>query len=220
MPEQQGPAPGRSALEGRARSRYRLLLGIFPRQFRQRWGTDMEAVLLYRLRSAGGGRLARISAWSGVIWDALVGASREWGVHLLGGGPARRAAQRKDGEGMIGSLLQDVRYGVRGLRGAPGASLIAVLTLALGIGANTATFTVIDGILLEPLPYEQPDRIVSVWPAGNFNQALVREVAAQVPALERVAGISVWTAVLTGAGEPLVLVVGGGSPGGVSFLRV
>lgn len=61
------------------------------------------------------------------------------------------------------SVLQDVRYGLRGLARDRGFTLVAILTLALGIGANTAVFTVIAGVLLRPLPYPEADRIVKVW---------------------------------------------------------
>ncbi|HEX8764415.1 MAG TPA: permease prefix domain 1-containing protein, partial [Candidatus Acidoferrum sp.] len=130
---------------------------------------------------------------------------------------AKEECRDARGVNFIDSVLQDLRYGVRTLGKNPGFAAVAVLTLALGIGANTAVFTVVNGVLLRPMPFPEPDRLVLVsltprggpfvWEPGVSDRDYLafRE---QDQAFERIASFtSRATANLTGAGDPVQIPV-------------
>jgi putative ABC transport system permease protein len=102
------------------------------------------------------------------------------------------------------TLLHDLRYAVRQLRKTPGLTVLAVLSLTLGIGANTAIFTVIESVLLRPLPYVHADRLLFIGPAGDkpgFGSTSwlnYHDIAAQSKLLEYAAGYSEDVSVVEG----------------------
>jgi putative ABC transport system permease protein len=108
---------------------------------------------------------------------------------------------------MLDSLRQDAVYAVRGLRQSPGFALVAVLTLALGIGATCAIFTIVNAVLLRPLPFPESDRLVQVeqvWkgkPVVYLSPQNFLDIEAQTRSFERLAAIDVTGVTLTGRGE-------------------
>jgi putative ABC transport system permease protein len=137
---------------------------------------------------------------------------------------AERAAERSFGQlarvkeycrdikggGLLETLLQDVKFGARTLRKSRGFTLVAVLTLAIGIGANTAIFSVVEAVLLRQLPYPEADRLVVVWennrmrarPHNVVNQGNFLDWREQSKSFEGMAAFADQRLGLTGGGEP------------------
>ncbi|HEV7891974.1 MAG TPA: ABC transporter permease [Pyrinomonadaceae bacterium] len=127
------------------------------------------------------------------------------------------------------TVWQDFRYGARSLRKSPGFTFVAVVTLALGVGANTAVFSVVNAVLLRPLPYENPGQLVRLWADSSgqrtdrnqFSPAEVTEFRDQLTTFEEVGlfdyGLS---ANLTGGGQPERVNGSEATPGLFTTLRV
>jgi len=117
-------------------------------------------------------------------------ARREALMRLGGAEQARQAYRERATLPPLESFLQDVRFAMRQMRRAPAFTVTAVLTLALGIGANAVIYTLVDSILLRPLPYAQQDRLVRIAGTNSplFPKGWIRELGAHATALKSVAG--------------------------------
>jgi len=119
---------------------YQLLLLLYPASFRAEYGEEMRAVFARRRRDAAG-LPGIVWLWIAAFFETLRDAAAvHWDI-----------------------LRQDLRYTARTLGRTPGFTLTAILVMALGIGANTAAFSVTDFVLIRPLPFPQPDRLVQLW---------------------------------------------------------
>jgi hypothetical protein len=157
-----------------ARQLVRILLRLYPAPFRERYADDMEEAFADRWYAAVSAH-ARALLLVRSIANLLLSAAAERRRSSFNGSIA--AAPVSDGAGgtggFVASLLQDARYALRSLRAQPGFSFLLIATLAVGIGAIAAVFSVVDGVLLEPLPFPESDRLVAVWgrfdPESGFN---------------------------------------------------
>ena len=122
-------------------------------------------------------------------------------------------------------LFKDIRYGMRSLLRQPGFTAIVVLTLALGIGANTAIFSVVYSVLIKPLPFNRPDRIVLLWgdnretgeSRNQMSHTDVVDYKAQQTLFDSIATYSSWRPLISGTGEPARI---NGALVGDDFFRV
>ena len=138
--------------------------------WRRRVEQDLDDELRYNLEE-----VIRERTESGV---SAAQARREALREIGGLEQAKERCRDARGLGFLETTVQDIRYGARGLRRNPGFSAVVVLTLALGLGANTAIFSLVNGILLEPLPYRSPERLVSI--TGTYPKGALVEMREQI----------------------------------------
>ena len=144
------------------------------------------------------------------------------------GGPVQIKEQQHEQRGLpfVETTMQDVRYGLRALRKSPAYSLVAIATLAIGIGAGTAVFTVVGAVLLRPLPFAAPDRLVRIyetnplrrWTANIAAPANYWDWRTQNKSFVDVAAYEQFNSTGSGAGD--VFLTGFGEPQGLKALGV
>jgi len=174
---------------------YRALLRLYPSGYRQEYGEELLATFVDKARERTG-LLAplrnALAAAGDVVPNALL-------VHA-------------------DLLHQDLRHAVRSLARTPGFALTVVLVVALGVGANTAAFSLADFVLLRPLPFREPDRLVKLWQAtpgyGRFqlSPANYRDWRAAARSFEGIAGYTNRQANLVGTSEPERLEIARATP--------
>ena len=157
---------------------YRGALRCMPRSFRAQHAGEIERTLAEGGNGTGGARFG----W-GAALDLAGGLLAEWG----------RAVRRFS----LTDVGRDARVAVRGLRGAPGFTLLAVTALALGVGANASVFSLVNEIVLQPLPVREPERLVNIYldqPGANsftgFSWPEYRDYRAAPGDLEGLAALS------------------------------
>src|SRR5688572_2851276 len=148
---------------------YALLLFALPGDVRREFGDDM--VQLFRdQQAATPGLRDRARLWLAALADVTTEATSARAERWRGIPIPRRPSMR--------TFLFDFRHGFRLMRRYPSSTLLAILTLAIGIGATTAIFSVLDAVVLRKLPYEDPDKIVMVWEKREREGVLNNVVAA------------------------------------------
>ncbi|HKG92272.1 MAG TPA: ABC transporter permease [Gemmatimonadaceae bacterium] len=140
---------------------YRALLRLLPAPLRERHGREMESLLVEALERSSG--LARVGVWIAAAWDVVRCAPVE---HLRHWRRRRRQAELEalttleTTGSLMSALAHDLRFALRAFARQPGATALVVLTLALGVAANTAVFSLLNGLFLRPFAFPQPERLV------------------------------------------------------------
>ena len=147
---------------------YRWLLTALPRDIRHEFGNDMVQLFRDQRRERAGHPVGLLVLWLGAVLDVVTQAvvtRREAPRANASARPRSQPAilQPASGSMSMNSFLHDLRHGLKLLGRQPGTSILAVATLALGIGVSTAIFSVVDAVILRELPYADAGRLVMVW---------------------------------------------------------
>jgi putative ABC transport system permease protein len=140
---------------------YRWLLRLYPAQFRDRYGAELEeAFRAERLNERHAGLAGSVRFCTYILHDLMTSALRTRLTQVRSSRFPQLPAQHKRTQ--MDMLTQDLRYTIRSLLRRPGFTVVAVLSLAIGIGANSLIYGLVDGYVLHPFPYPDPDRLVAV----------------------------------------------------------
>ena len=212
---------------------YRLLLRLYPREFRERFGGDMTDFFHdRRIAARQQGTLGVARVWMSAIADVFRVAALERADTTARRARGMRGSRKRDNhrtasdtrdEDMMATLMGDIRYALRGMLTKPAFSAIVLATLALGIGANVAIFSVVNGVLLRPLPYPQADRVVQiehVEPYTTVSEPEFVDYRDGTKRFERMAAFSQGAGTLTGEREPERVTIARVSDGFFSILGV
>jgi putative ABC transport system permease protein len=174
---------------------------------------DLAETITGDLVSAGRGNTWVLIAGCGIAFRYMLDRS----IRFVG--QVRTTARPNRRPMFMNTLWLDLRHALRGLRKSPGFASVAILTIALGVGANTAIFSLVHAIMLAPLPYPAQSEIVRIWPGESVTMGWT--VAFQgMESFRHVAGVTGASASMTGRGEPMELTGGSVTAGHFEVLGV